>query len=63
MTDTCKIFKGGAAVLTSRDFPAGMYSVTLRGPAGELVDRVRCDDYRASREYFRAFSAIARGMA
>ena len=37
-----------------------LYSAIVRNAAGEIHDKVRCDDYRTASEYYRAFSAVAR---
>jgi hypothetical protein len=40
---------------------AGMwYCVQVRNAAGDIYDKVRCDDYRMALDYWRAFNAIAR---
>jgi hypothetical protein len=40
---------------------AGMwYCVQVRNAAGDIHDKVRCDDYRMALDYWRAFNAIAR---
>lgn len=47
-------------VFVERLFPGGMYLIQLRNTAGELVDKIRCDDYRSAMKYKRAFAAIAK---
>lgn len=39
------------------------YCVDVRNSAGELHDKVRCDDYRMALDYWRAFNAIAKNGA
>jgi len=39
------------------------YCVHVRNAAGELHDKVRCDDYRMALDYWRAFNAIAKNGA
>lgn len=47
-------------VLVEKLSPSGMYLVQLRSSSGDLLDKVRCDDYRTAMEYKRAFSALAK---
>jgi hypothetical protein len=36
------------------------YETFARNPAGEIVEKMRCDDYRMALEYYRAFKRIAK---
>ncbi len=54
-------FKNGACVIFER-LPSGFYSVKLRGPSGELCDKILADTYSGAQEYRRAFVAIAKNM-
>ena len=55
-----KLFKNGACVITDK---AGCWhSVTLRNPAGEVHDKVRCEDYAMAKSYVKAFAAVARNL-
>jgi hypothetical protein len=47
-------------VLVEKLSPSGMYLVQLRNAAGDLVDKIRCDDYRMAMNYKRSFIAIAK---
>jgi len=38
----------------------GVYLVLVRNSAGDVYDKIRCDDYRMALDYWRAFNAIAR---
>lgn len=62
MRPTINSYKNGDVVM-ERLFPSGMWLVQLRNNAGELVDKIRCDDYRMAKEYKRAFAAIAKRRA
>lgn len=56
-----KHYKNGSAVIFEPPSgPRGMFCVTVRGPGGGVIDRVRCDTRRAAQEYFRAFCCIAK---
>jgi hypothetical protein len=39
------------------------YCVNVRNAAGDIHDKVRCDDYRMALDYWRAFNAIAKAGA
>ena len=52
--------KNGWTVSHEKLFPSGMHLIEVRNASGALHDKVRCDDYSAARDYFRAFKAIAR---
>lgn len=54
-----KFFKTGAWVKSEKTL-SGFYRVELFAPNGSTLDRVMCDDYRASLAYFKSFSLIAR---
>ena len=53
-------FKNGADVITEKN--GAWYSVILRNPSGEVHDKIRCDDYKTSLEYIKAFKAIAKNL-
>jgi hypothetical protein len=58
MKPRVKIYKNGWETMLEK---SGLwYSANVRNAAGEIHDKVRCDDYRAALEYFRAFNAIAK---
>lgn len=53
-----KVYENGHASI-ERLSPSGMYLVQVyKGP--HLHDKIRCDDYRAALDYYRAFAAIAK---
>lgn len=54
-------YKNNACVIFER-LPSGYYSVKLRGPSGELIDKILADTFRGASEYRRAFCAIAKKM-
>ena len=53
-----KNYRNGSVVMT-KSFPSGLYLVECWA-GNDMVDKVRCDDYRIACEYFKAFSAIAK---
>jgi hypothetical protein len=53
-----KCYRNGHASMEYRP-AAGLWLIECR-IGTELHDKVRCDDYRAALEYFRAFCAIAK---
>jgi len=56
-------YKNGADVITEKLVQNGYwYCVTLRNPSGEVHDKIRCDDYKTSLEYVKAFKAIAKNL-
>lgn len=55
-----KEYKSGAYVTFEK--ANAWYLVQLRAPNGALHDKIRCDDYRAALDYWKAFNAIARNM-
>lgn len=57
-----KQFSNGACTMFERTTPSGMYIVQIRKPSGELMDKVRCDDYRNALAYLRSFNAIAKNL-
>lgn len=56
---TCNVFSNGWSVFFNR-LPNGWYETYVRNARGDIHDKVRADDYRAAREYHRAFKAIAK---
>lgn len=58
MKPKIKLYKSGAYATMDK---SGMwYEVLARNPAGEVIDKIRCDDYRDALDYYRAFSALAK---
>lgn len=57
-----KEFANGAYTTFERTTPSGMYTVQLRKPSGDVMDKVRCDDYREALAYLRSFNAIAKNL-
>ena len=53
-----KVYKNGHASM-ERLSPSGLYLVQVY-IGTELHDKIRCDDYRAALDYYRAFQSIAR---
>jgi hypothetical protein len=53
-----KVFSNGYATL-DRLHPSGMYLVQCY-VGSELRDKVRCDDYRIARDYYKMFQSIAK---
>lgn len=49
--------KGGTVIFEKDN---GWFRVTLRDTAGNLLDKVRCDNYRDALAYRRSFVAIAK---
>jgi hypothetical protein len=62
MKPRVKIYKNGWETYFCKtgEVPFPWWYVSVRNAAGEIHDKVRCDDYRAALEYFRAFNAIAK---
>ncbi len=57
---TVKTFQNGASVHFER---AGQWwCVNCRKWNGEIIDKVRCDNYRDALAYRRSFCAIARNL-
>ena len=52
--------KGGAYVTFEKTGARGLYVVKLHTGAGEVADKMLCDDYRLACEYRKAFLKIAR---
>jgi len=58
MKDKITVYKSGALAFMRR---CGIgYETFARNPAGEIVEKMRCDDYRMALEYYRAFKRIAK---
>jgi len=55
-----KIYEGknGAYVTFEKCF--ALWVVLLRDRAGEVADKIRCDDYRMACDYRKAFLKLAR---
>jgi hypothetical protein len=60
MIDKVTLGKNGTYTVMSKSFPSGMYEVKLYGSNGELIEKVRTDDYRDACDYRRSFNKIAR---
>jgi hypothetical protein len=58
MKPKAKIYKNGWETMFEKS--GFWYCANVRNAAGEIHDKVRCDNYRAALEYFRAFNAIAK---
>jgi len=57
MQAQAKIYPNGNSVIFERNHAFYVVKVYL---GTELHDKMLCDEYRAAREYFRAFCAIAK---
>lgn len=55
-----KIYEGKGGAYVIFDKPGALWTVTLRTGAGEVADKVRCDDYRTAIGYRKAFLKTAR---
>lgn len=55
-----KVYLGKTGAWTISGKVGGLYEVKLYSPAGALIDKVRCDDYRTAMEYRRSFNLIAK---
>jgi hypothetical protein len=55
-----KLYPNNAYVTFEKTIPDGYYDLRVRNPAGYLIDRVRCDDYKSALDYYKSFKAIAR---
>ena len=54
-------YKNGAyALIEKESYPRGMYCIICRDAVGNLIDKVRCDDYRMALDYYRAFKLMAK---
>jgi hypothetical protein len=58
MKTKVKIYPNGWEAMLEKAGP--WYCANVRNAAGGIHDKVRCDDYRAALDYYRAFSAIAK---
>ena len=58
MNAKCQTYRNGWCVIMDKE--RVLYSVIVRNSTGDIHDKVRCDDYRNARDYYRAFKAIAR---
>lgn len=58
--DKATVAKSGAWTIFSKSGVQGMYEVKLYSSTGDLIDKVRCDDYRDACAYKRSFDKIAR---
>ena len=56
------VAKSGAWVSFDKGGSDGMYIVKLYSASGNLIDKVRCDDYRNACAYKRSFIAIAKNQ-
>jgi hypothetical protein len=56
-----KLHKNGAFVTLER-VNHGYYTVRLTDSLGELRDKVTCDTYSASLDYFAAFNRVAKHL-
>ena len=58
MKPKIKLFKSGAYATMEK---SGIwYEVLARSPSGQILDKIRCDDYRDALDYYRIFSALAK---
>lgn len=55
-----KIYHGKGGAYVTFEKSGAYWKVLLRTGAGEVADRVICDDYRLAVEYRKAFLKIAR---
>ena len=53
-----KEFKNGWSVVMDRGL--ALTSVILRNSAGNVVDKIRCDDPSDAKDYFKSFCKIAK---
>jgi hypothetical protein len=60
MKPKLKSYANGWTVYAEKGAYAGMYAVLIRTAAGEVYDRVRCDDYRMAMDYYKTFCNTAR---
>ena len=60
MNDYAKVQKSGAWVTMSREPLRGLYEVKVYSAGGNLLDKVRCDDYHMALDYRRSFNKIAK---
>ena len=59
MQTKTKIYRNDWSTLLEKQ-AHGVYLVLVRNSAGDVHDKIRCDDYRMALNYWRAFNAIAR---
>lgn len=57
------IYQGKDGAYVAFEKTGGMWNVMLRSGAGEVADKVCCDDYRQAVEYRKSFIRIARNGA
>ena len=55
-----KIYEGKNGAYVAFEKCGNWWSVLLRNSAGEVADKIRCDDYRMACDYRKAFLKIAR---
>lgn len=55
-----KLFDNDAYASIEKLFPSGMYLVECRGSNGEMLDKMRCDDYQNALAYYKAFCKLAK---
>lgn len=55
-----KIFEGKNGAYVTFEKTGAYWTVLLRNSAGEVADKVRCDDYSAAVTYRKAFLKIAK---
>mgnify|MGYP003342804731 len=53
-----KVFKNDSSVLMQPCFIG--WEVIARNSSGNVIDKIRCDDYRMALEYYRAFYQLAK---
>jgi len=54
-----KVYKNDWSTLLEKQ-AHGVYLVLVRNDAGEIYNKIRCDDYRMALNYWHAFNVIAR---
>jgi hypothetical protein len=60
MKPKIKIFKNEACVTMERIALTGRYVILARDPIGNVLDKVRCANYRLAMEYWRALCKLAK---
>lgn len=58
MKPRIKLFKNGASAYFGRCSIG--YETFARNSRGDVIDKMRCDDYRMALDFYRAFQALAR---
>ena len=58
--DKFKLHRNGWSMSFEQQYHNGMITVKIRTAAGEIYDRIRCDNYRDAMDYWRAFNGIAK---